>query len=385
MLPKAEKIFGIYLKISYQVYDFIENMTFLPYPWQQKNWEDIDFLNVPQSVLISGQEGIGKFNFAIHLAKALLCETSTGQKPCGACDACHWFDKGNHPDFVLLLPESLQHLSPAQDANEEPVPKSSKSEDEKAEKKASLFIKVEAIRDAIDEISNTTHRGGHRVILISPVEALQSVSANTLLKSLEEPPPGTIFILVTHRLDRVLPTIRSRCRILTLSRPDHELAKNWLKDQLKAAGQSISESVLDKALHEAGGAVMTAYLQLTGAGQSADQLEQSTSLLLEQLAEGGHLDWLGVSEKIAKTPMPILLQTVQRWIADLMCLKLGQTIRYYPDRQNVLLSCANQLDAKRLSNYWDSITQRRKYELHPLAHRLQLEAILLRYVDLFKH
>ena len=77
------------------------------------------------------------------------------------------------------------------------------------------------------------HRGRQRVVLINPVEALQAVSANTLLKTLEEPPTSTLFILVSDRLDRILPTIRSRCRLIALPRPHKEQALAWLSDQVQ--------------------------------------------------------------------------------------------------------------------------------------------------------
>jgi DNA polymerase-3 subunit delta' len=107
-------------------------------------------------------------------------------------------------------------------------------EGDSAEKKEKKNIAIEEARLAIEGLAIGTHRGGNRVVLVYPLESLRADAANTLLKSLEEPPSSTIFILVTSRLDRVLPTIRSRCRLIALPPPDRASGLEWLRKEIAA-------------------------------------------------------------------------------------------------------------------------------------------------------
>ena len=169
-------------------------------PWLEPLWDNINLAEFPNAVLIHGQSGIGKYEFSIELAKALLCEESTGAKPCDHCEACRWFDSANHPDFIALIPETHRKLLPHGDFDSESdSPKKSKasqadSDGDVAEKKEKKSISIEDARNAIEGLSIGSHRGGNRVILVYPLEMLRPDSANTLLKSLEEPPKNTIFI-----------------------------------------------------------------------------------------------------------------------------------------------------------------------------------------------
>ena len=81
-------------------------------PWLEPIWDGMNLAAFPNAVLIHGQSGIGKFEFSIELARALLCETSSAIKPCKQCEACRWFDSGNHPDFIALVPETHRKLLP---------------------------------------------------------------------------------------------------------------------------------------------------------------------------------------------------------------------------------------------------------------------------------
>ena len=81
-------------------------------PWLTPLRESLDLYNFPSAVLIHGQAGIGKFEFAVELAKSLLCEGLDKPKPCKQCEACHWFDTANHPDFIALVPETHRRLLP---------------------------------------------------------------------------------------------------------------------------------------------------------------------------------------------------------------------------------------------------------------------------------
>jgi DNA polymerase-3 subunit delta' len=365
-------------------------------PWLAPLWGSLDFNNFPNAVLLHGQSGIGKFNFAVELAKALICESSNGgHKPCNHCEACHWFNTGNHPDFIALVPETHRKLLPHADFVGDDAPKKGRaakddSDGEASEKKEKKNISIEETRHAIESLSIGSHRGGNRVILIYPLEMLRHDSANTLLKSLEEPPANTIFILLADRVDRVLPTIRSRCRLLAAPRPDREQGIDWLKLQLpNIAGLTIKDADIDSIYDEQGGAPYAVLESLIARHNKDDKDEltisiQASRLLLQSMSQGGRIPWLETAEKIHKAQYSFLLATMQRWASDLQTVAQGGAPRYYPKHVSTLHALSQTVRIAKLIHFWKALIQARRSENHPLASRIQLEALLSQYQQAFE-
>ena len=135
----------------------------------------------PHALLVHGPRGIGKLQFARTAAQALLCEkVGDGGAPCGACRSCEWFAADAHPDY--------RQLEPIVQTGEDGEPT-----------KKSEIISVEQVRELADFVNMTSHQGRAKVIALNPADVLNPNAANALLKSLEEPPPLTHFILLSHR------------------------------------------------------------------------------------------------------------------------------------------------------------------------------------------
>src|SRR5438309_10996718 len=244
------------------------------FEWQAQPWKDWTRLRerLPHAILIQSGEGLGEFEFAQACAQSLLCEApGAGERPCGACRACAWFSLGNHPDFRLIVPESMA-----------PEPREEGAE---PTKKKSEQIRIEQVRELADFLAVGTHRAGLRVILIYPAEAMNANTQNALLKSLEEPPPGTVFLLVSTQPDRLLPTVRSRCMKFTQPLPDPGQVARWLKEQ----GVKHPEA----ALAGAGGAPLAA---LKAAGSESDRLR-----FIEALEDPG-FDPIALAETVLRVP-----------------------------------------------------------------------------------
>ena len=109
----------------------------------------------------------------------------------------------------------------------------------------------------------------------------------------------------------------------------------------------------------------------------------ATKNLLQGLAKGINIDWLNIAEKIHKAPAPILLTALQRWCADLQGLTQANGIRYYPKQTDVLKVLAKQVRLVKLMRFWTLLLQARRHEHHPLATRIQMEALLLQYQNIF--
>jgi len=264
------------------------------------------------------------------------------------------------------------------------------SDGEASEKKEKKNISIEETRNAIESLSIGSHRGGNRVILIYPLEMLRSDAANTLLKSLEEPPANTIFILLADRLDRVLPTIRSRCRLLTAPRPDREQGLSWLRAQLlKIDGLKVSDSDVETIYDEQGGAPYSVLDSLIARNSKDEKDEltiaiQASRYLLQSMSQGVRINWLDSAEKTHKAQYSYLLAAMQRWTFDLQAVAQGGGPRYYPKHLSTLKALSQTVKISKLHHFWRSLVQARRHENHPLASRVQIEALLSQYQQVFE-
>ena len=142
---------------------------------------------LPHALLFVGPEGIGKHTFARRLAQTLLCERNPEQdlNPCGICPGCLQVKAGTHPDLVEIRKPDDKHELP-----------------------------IAIIRDLNHDLSLKPSRGARKVAILDDVDDLNDEAANAFLKTLEEPPPGSVLILIGTSAEVQLDTIVSRCRVV---------------------------------------------------------------------------------------------------------------------------------------------------------------------------
>ncbi len=350
------------------------------YTWHQDAWLQLQQMRrrLPHAILFHGAEGIGKSLFAERFAQSLLCQSPLGDgQACDQCAACGWFVNANHPDYRRVRPEALE--DEVADAGEggDGAADAKDSQDTKKTAKStkapSKEIKIDQIRALTDFMNISTHRQGMRVIVLYPAEGLNTAASNALLKTLEEPPPNTVFLLVSNSLDRLLPTILSRCRKFPLAMPSFEVALAWLQQQ---GGQA---NVADGAnwLAEQGGAPLSA-LALAQTG-NRDEID----VFLQQLAAPSIDGALKTAEKCQKSPPPQLVAWLQRWLYDIFSYKLSGKIRYYPRYQKELALLAARAELDYLLRTLKAINERRAIADHPLSPKLFIEDMLLDYLEIF--
>ncbi len=190
--------------------------------------------------LLHGPSGLGQYALATQLARAWLCEFPNQVGACGQCGSCHAIDVRTHADLCVLMPETtLLELN-------WPLGEKAQADIDDKKRKASKEIRVEAMRDAVEFAQRTSARGRGKVMLVFPAERMNGITANALLKTLEEPPGDVKFVLATESAHQLLPTIRSRCLGHAMLWPEPTDAREWLFTQgvqpdhvnglLKAAG-----------------------------------------------------------------------------------------------------------------------------------------------------
>lgn len=191
--------------------------------------------------LLQGPSGLGQYELALALVSAWLCEQPTAQGACGHCPSCHAIEVRTHADLAVLMPET-QMLELGW-----PLSEKAQADIDDKKRKPSKEIRVEAMRDLVEFAQRTDARGRGKAVLVFPAERMNAVTANALLKTLEEPPGDVRFVLATEAAHQLLPTIRSRCQTHTLAWPVGAEALAWL------AGQGVEAPVAEALLRSAGG------------------------------------------------------------------------------------------------------------------------------------
>lgn len=328
------------------------------YPWQTDSWNHLIARrgNLPHALLFHGRKGIGKLDFAYALAQALLCQQPGADGgACGQCPACNWFAQGSHPDLRVIDPERDTEIGDVEEAKP-------------AEKKAGGPIKVEAIRELADFVNLSSHQSGLRIVLIHPAEAMNVQAANALLKTLEEPTPGTLFLLVAHQLQHLLPTIRSRCQKVALPSPSREQAAEWL------AGQGIPDAPL--YLAQAG------YAPLAAAHLADEEGQARRRDFLAEISMPTKLDPIGLAESLKGADLGEVVNWLQKWVYDLMSLRLAGSLRYQTDFEGALRTLADKAGMAELLAFHQDLTVARRSVGHPLNSQLVLEQLLFSYRNL---
>ncbi len=318
---------------------------------------------LPHAILIHGKQGIGKIEFARAIAQSLLCESPEEGIACGTCDACGWYREGNHPDFRELIPESLSEDDAEADGSEDSAAKDS-AKDSAKEKKKSKEIKIDQVRELAHFMTLSTHRDGFRVLVIYPAETMNLSAANALLKTLEEPPPRTVILLVTDQMARLLATIRSRCQRILLAPPTTHEALKWLN------AQNILKP--EAALAMAGGAPLDAIA-------FADRTYQTERQAFLSALTDTNADYVAAAQSFEKSDLVNIITWLQTWVSDIVLANLAGEARHHIDHQKEIARIAARVELPKLFRYEASLRQTRRTISHPLNARLLLEQLLISY------
>jgi DNA polymerase-3 subunit delta' len=297
--------------------------------------------------LLHGPSGLGQYTLALALAQAWLCDRPTPDGACGECESCHMVQVRAHTDLAVLMPETLMlELG-------WPLDEKAQSDIDDKKRKPSREIRVDAMRDAIEFAQRTSGRGRGKVVLVYPAERMNAITANALLKTLEEPPGDVRFVLATEAAHQLLPTIRSRCQGHGLAWPAPGEAAAWLAEEgVPAAATSV-------LLRAAGGRPEDA-LRLHAAGLDARTWSQWPKALVR-----------GDASALANWSPAEAVQAFQKLCHDLLAVREGAAPRFFEPGD--LPAAAS---ARALTDWWRSLAATARTVEHPFNAGLMLEDLV---------
>ena len=300
--------------------------------------------------LLQGPSGLGQYELGLALAAAWLCEQPEETKregACGHCPSCHAIQVRTHADLCVLMPEvAMQALS-------WPLDEKAQADIDDKKRKPSREIRVEAMRDAVGFAQRTSARGFGKVVSVYPAERMNTITANALLKTLEEPVGDVRFVLASEAAWQLLPTIRSRCLGFTLPWPEESEARDWL------VGQGVPAADAVALLRAAGGRPSDA-LRLAAQGQSPN----AWGLLPKAMVRGD------VSALADHAPAQAI-DALQKLCHDLMATDSGAAPRFFD-----IADLPPVPPKSALARWSRSLANAAKTAEHPFNAGLMLEALV---------
>jgi DNA polymerase-3 subunit delta' len=255
--------------------------------------------------LLQGASGLGQYELGLALAAAWLCHAPTSAGACGVCPSCHGIEVRAHAELSVLMPETDML------ALHWPLSEKAQKDIDDKKRKPSKEIRVEAMRDLLGFTQTTGAGANGKVVLIYPAERMNTITANTLLKTLEEPAGRTRFILASAAAHELLPTVRSRCQVHPMQWPSTAEGLRWLVQQGLPEGEA---AVLLKA---AGGRPDDAQALFQLGFQAKNWRALPKAL---QRGDPGVL---------ADNAAPLVLSSLQKVCHDLLHLACGAAPRFF--------------------------------------------------------
>ncbi len=312
-------------------------------PWHRGQWSQMlqsrSLGRRPHALLCVGPAGVGKRHFAELMAKTHFCQAiRVDGLPCNGCHSCQLLTAGSHPDYLRVEPEE----------SDKP-------------------IRVDQIREVGEFLGLTDGFGRGKVVLVVAAERMTANAANSLLKTLEEPPGASFLYLETAFPSRLPATVRSRCQRLMFQIPPFAQAAAWLSER-------VGEADTNLLLHFAEGAPLAALACLEH-GKIAQRLERFENFIA---VVNGNADPVRVADLWVKDDFETNLRWVIGWHMDMIRLKMAEqsTRLLNPDLRDTLLRLSSSISRETLFRLLDSAVHLRDLSRTQANRQLMIEVFL---------
>lgn len=311
------------------------------YPWQVDDYKYLVGLDkkLPHALILHGIQNLGTEVLVNEWIAHLLCEDQAGSTACGKCNSCTLLADKSHPDLYLF-------------------------QNEEEEQKQ---ITVAMIRDAVEFLAVGAHLGRKKIVLIEESGRLNLNSSNALLKILEEPPAYVLFIILSNNLGTILPTIKSRCMKYNVNKPDFVMAMQYL------SGSAIPDIKFWLKFYD--------NCPLFEVLINSLQLAQIITTLTNPSIHNIYATTTDFDGK--KISFGFILNFLNKWISDMVNLKLSNRLDYFVDYQSDIVKLTDKIVIEKAFYTLDQINFFMRWENHPLNYKLQIENLLFKYQQIF--
>ena len=318
------------------------------YPWQEKAWESLNIGNAKMhhAYLFVGSYGTGLEKLANTFASSLICSNlKVTKQACRKCQDCQWM-LTEHPDLKIIN-------NPLEESDSE-------------------YIPIDEIRKLKDFLTLSSHKkNGNKVILINKAEnltAAKEFSSNALLKSLEEPPENSYIILTTDNISSLLPTIVSRCLIVSAPRPSREEAESFLKEE---GFESLSSQL-----------PLFNNLPLDVIAQRDDSV--IFTMIINEFEKGKDFELMAIEPKWLTGYFTETICLLQKWLYEIFLFKMTKKFRFFQSKKEYIKKLSEAADIVKLLNLLKNVNKIKLISNKPINKDISFDNLMVEYRNVFK-
>jgi DNA polymerase-3 subunit delta' len=319
------------------------------YPWQKSSWNELflDEIRMPHAYIFYGTQTQEINKFVDELIKSILCSQPSEENfACGKCQDCLW-SKINHPDLKIV-----------------------ESSSDKDENLNSDVLNVANAREVKKFLELTSHQtNGKKIVAVYDAERLNIAASNALLKIIEEPPNDCLIIFTVNDIASLLPTITSRCRLITFPKPSIKDAKEFLS-------QTDNIDLIDNLqLYN------NAPLQLI----NEKEMLANTNIIINELKKGNKIDLMKINNIWLDNGLVWIINLVQKWAYELLLCKLSEGHNYFPNNIKAVQELALNADLSKLLTYQISLNTIKSYAKTTVNKEINLGTVMIEYKKIFNN
>ena len=316
------------------------------YPWHFKSWTEIfsNKIKMPHAYIFYGAQTPEINKFADEVVKTILCSMPTKENfACGECQDCLWCEK-SHPDVNRVVNTSEE--------------KNLKTD----------ILKVANVREAKEFLQTTSHQAnGKKIVTIYGADRLNLQASNAILKIVEEPPADCLVIFTVNNLNDLLPTIISRCRLISLSKPSIDDAIEFLK-------QTDNIDLIDN---------LSLYNNLPLELVNDKEMLTIINVVLGELKKGNKINLMEVNSMWLNNGLGWIINIFQKWAYELLLCKLSEEHNYFPNDTEVVSKLALSADLSKLLTYQKSLNTIKSYAQTAANKEINLNSVMIKYKNIF--